>query len=112
VNEKTQELIGQHLTKEVVAAMRLSAQIKVNGGDKPSQLVGVLKIDLRGKAYWSVERRFGFPYTDITDRDLRRVVWEGLECQDEDDVLRIIIVDQQHTFGASIRIPFAPRAEA
>lgn len=106
--EKTRELIGQHLTKDVVGHMRTSAAIKVRAGMLPSKLIGVLKINVQGHAYWSVEQRFGFPYQEIPDRDLRRVVWEALEKHDEEDRLRIIIIDQQHNFGASIHIPYSP----
>ncbi len=109
---KMRELIGQHLANHVVSQMRTSAALKVAAGLKPSQLVGVLRVDRSGVAYWCVEGRFGFPYNDIQDRDVRRAVWEGLESQDDDDQLRILIIDMQHTFAASIRIPYAPRDSA
>lgn len=109
---RTHEIIGQHLTRDVVANIRLSAQIKVSAGMKPSQLVGVLTVNPRGQASWGVEQRFGFPYGEIPDRDVRRIIWEGLEKVDEEDQLRILIIDQQHNFGASIRIPIANRGEA
>jgi len=110
---KTRELIGQHLTNAVVAQMRTSASIKVAGGHRPSQLVGLLKIGGDGAAYWSVEQRFGFPYAEIQDRDMRRTIWAGLEAQDEDDQLRVLIIDQMHNFAASIRVPYAAeRGEA
>lgn len=109
---RTREIIGQHLAKDVVAHIRMSAQIKVNAGMKPSQLVGVLTVNPRGQASWGVELRFGFPYGEIPDRDVRRIIWEGLEKVDEEDQLRILIIDQQHAFGASIRIPLATRGEA
>lgn len=109
---KTRELIGQHLSKDVVARMRLVSALKIGAGLKPSQLVGVLKVAPDGKAFWSVESRMGFPYQEIGDRDLRRVIWEALEQQDDEEWLRIVIVDQQHTFGASIRVTLASRGEA
>jgi hypothetical protein len=111
--EKTRELIGQHLTKNVVSQMRTSAAIKTAAGFIPSKLIGVLKIDIQGHAYWSVEQRFGFPFQEIHDRDVRRVVWEALEKQDEEDRLRLVIIDQQHNFAASIHIPYsAERGDA
>ncbi len=109
---RTREVIGQHLTKDVVAHIRMTAQIKVAAGMKPSQLVGVLTVNPRGQASWGVEQRFGFPYQEIPDRDVRRIIWEGLEKVDEEDQLRVLIIDQQHNFGASIRIPIASRGEA
>lgn len=105
--DRTKELIEQHLSKTVVSQMRTSAAIKVTGGHRPSQLVGLLKVAPDGAAYWSVEQRFGFPYAEIQDRDMRRTIWVGLEAQDEDDWLRVLIIDQQHNFAASIRIPYA-----
>ena len=109
---RTQELIGQHLTNQVVAQMRTSAAIKVSSGLRPSQLVGVLRVDRSGVAFWCVEQRFGFPYQEIRDRDMRRAIWAGLESQDEDDQLRVLIIDIQHMFAASLRIPYAPRGSA
>ncbi len=102
------ELIERHLTKLAVSQLRTAAALKVVSLKlAPSKLIGILKVSLEGKAHWGVEQRFGFPYGEIGDRDVRRLVWEALEKQDDDETLRVVIIDQERHMAASIRIPFA-----
>lgn len=105
--QKHRDMIERHLTKTVVAQIRIAAALKVVGFKlAPSQIVGILKVGMDGKAYWAVEQRFGFPYDQIGDRDVRRLVWEALEKRDDDSTLRIVIIDQEQHLAASIRIPY------
>lgn len=107
--ERQREIVGQYLTNAVVANLRTSAALKVGAGLLPSKLIGVIKIGLGAGAlvHTAVEQRFGFPYQEIEDRDMRRLVWQALETQDEDEWLRVVIIDQQHKFVANIRIAYA-----
>ncbi len=111
--QKQRDLIDRLLTKQAVSQIRTSAALKVASLRlAPSKLIGVIKVDKHGVVYWAAEQRFGFPYQEIPDRDFRRLVWEALEKQDDDDVLRVLILDQEKNMVASIRIPYAPRGEA
>lgn len=107
--EKTaRELIERHLTNALVSQLRSAAALKIKSFNlAPRQLIGVIKVDEQDKAFWSVEQRFGFPYQDIQDRNARRVVFDALEEQDDDSILRIIFLDVKHGSASSLRVPIA-----
>lgn len=106
---RQREIVGQYLTNAVVANLRTSAALKVAAGLRPGLLIGVIKVGLGAGAlvHTAVEQRFGFPYQEIEDRDMRRVMFEALVAEDQDDYLRVVIIDQQHKFIANIRIAYA-----
>lgn len=103
------EIVGQYLTNAVVSNLRVSAALKVGAGLRPGMLIGVVKVGLGEGSliHTAVEQRFGFPYQEIEDRDMRRVMFEALVAEDTDDYLRVVIIDQQHKFVANIRIAYA-----
>ena len=107
--KRARELVERHLTANLVSNLRRAAALKVGSLNlKPSELIGVIKVDEDDKAFWSVEQRFGFPYQEISDRDVRRVVWGALEAQDEPEHLRIVFLDMKNNHASSLRIAYAP----
>ncbi len=111
IMERARALVERHLTASLVKSLRDATLMKSMGlGIAPNQFIGVIKVDLDDKAFWSVEQRFGFPYQEIDDRDVRRVVWGALEAQDEPEQLRIVFLDMKNNHASSLRIALAPEA--
>jgi hypothetical protein len=109
--EHARTLVERHLTQTLVAKLRSAAAVKVGAFNlKPNQLIGVIKVDESGKAHWSVEQRFGFPYQDIGDRAVRRVVFDALEEQDDEQILRIVFLDMPNEHASSLRISYESQA--
>lgn len=111
IMKRARALVERHLTTNLVSKLRTSATLKVGSLNlKPNELIGVIKVDEDDKAHWAVEQRFGFPYQEISDRDVRRVVWGALESVDEPEHLRIVFLDMKNNHASSLRIAYAPEA--
>ena len=105
IMKRARELVERHLTENLVSKLRFAAALKSRSLNlKMNELIGVVKVDEDDKAHWAVEQRFGFPYQEISDRDVRRVVWGALEAADEFFELRVVFLDMKNNHASSLRI--------
>jgi hypothetical protein len=102
---RARALVERHLTANLVSNLRRAAVLKSTSLNlKVNELIAVIKVDEDDDAHWAVEQRFGFPYQEIADRDVRRVVWGALEAADEFFELRIVFLDMKNNHASSLRI--------
>jgi hypothetical protein len=114
---EAQAFIGRFLTKDIVEDFRRQAMLTCTM--QALALPGLLGIiahdrtapdDNEGATQIRLMARKGFPYQSIQNRDIRRLVWEGLEAADDPTQLRVIIIDFMTEEASSILIPMAPKA--
>lgn len=105
IMKRARELVERHLTANLVQRLRFMAKLKMSSLNlKSSELIGVIKVDEKDNAFFSVEQRFGFPYQEIADRDVRRVVWGALEAPDIPGLLRVVFLDMKHNHASSLHL--------
>lgn len=104
---EAQEFIGRFLTKDIVDDLKRQALLTctVQGQTLPG-ILGVIATQA-GNTQVRLMARKGFPYNEIQNRDIRRLVWEGLEAADEPNQLRVIIIDFDTEEASSILIAVA-----